>query len=98
MAYDGTVSRLGGHRRLAQDPATTRILEALLIAVILLSSSSRLLIPNTKLLPGNATSIANVAALVADGNILTIFPGNPQLLSDEEIAAANSSKYLMRLG
>ncbi|KAF2972260.1 hypothetical protein GQX73_g1262 [Xylaria multiplex] len=96
--YDGTVSSVAGRRRLAQDPASTRVLEGLLIAVLLLSSAGRLLMRNTKLLPRNATSIANVAALVADGNILSILPENAQLLSDEEIVAASNGRYLLRLG
>ncbi|RWA06931.1 hypothetical protein EKO27_g8171 [Xylaria grammica] len=96
--YDGTVSSVVGRRRLAQDPATTRVLEALLIAVLLLSLAGRLLMPNTKLLPRNATSIANVAALVGDGNLLSILPENAQLLSDEEIVAAGRGRYILRLG
>ncbi|KAI0534227.1 hypothetical protein GGR58DRAFT_520540 [Xylaria digitata] len=96
--YDGTVSSVAGRRRLAQDPASTRVLEGLLVAVLLLSSAGRLLMRNTKLLPRNATSIANVAALVADGNILSILPENAQLLSDEEVVAASNGRYLLRLG
>ncbi|TGJ80385.1 hypothetical protein E0Z10_g8369 [Xylaria hypoxylon] len=96
--YDGTVSSAAGRRRLAQDPVTTQVLEALLVAVLLLSSAGRLLMPNTKLLPRNATSIANVAALVADGNLLSILPENAQFLSNEEIAAAGSGRYILRLG
>ncbi|RYC54822.1 hypothetical protein CHU98_g11382, partial [Xylaria longipes] len=50
------------------------------------------------LLPRNPTSVANVAALVADGNIASILPENTQLLSDEEILAAVGGGYLLRLG
>ncbi|KAI1734034.1 hypothetical protein F4680DRAFT_364496 [Xylaria scruposa] len=96
--YNGTVSRAGGRRRLSQDPATTRVLEALLGAALLLSLAGRLLMPNTRLLPRNATSIANVAALVADGNVLHILPENAALLSDDEIVASNRGAYILRLG
>ncbi|KAI0503086.1 hypothetical protein F5B22DRAFT_652397 [Xylaria bambusicola] len=98
IVYDGTLRRSFGRRRLAQDPATTRVLEALLVATLVLSAAGRLLMRNTKLLPRNPTSIANVAAIVADGNLDSILPENTQLLSDDEFLAKIGGGYLLRLG
>jgi hypothetical protein len=98
VTYNGTLSSAEGRLRLAQDPATTRVLEALLAAALLLSAAGRLLMPSPKLLPRNPTSIANVAALVADGNILSILPENPQHVPDKDILAASGGGYLLRLG
>ncbi|KAI0199351.1 hypothetical protein F4808DRAFT_471653 [Astrocystis sublimbata] len=98
ITYNGTLRRSTGRRRLAQDPATTRVLEALLVATLVLSAAGRLLMRNTKLLPRSPTSIANVAALVADGNIVSLLPENAQLLSDEEILKAVGSGHILRMG
>ncbi|GAP85083.2 hypothetical protein SAMD00023353_2200110 [Rosellinia necatrix] len=88
----------GGRRRLAQDYATTRVVQALLGAALLLSSAARLLMPRAGLLPRDPTGIANVAALVADGNVLSALPENAQLLSDADLVAAGRGAYILRLG
>ncbi|KAI0551678.1 hypothetical protein F4679DRAFT_593070 [Xylaria curta] len=98
IAYNGTLRSSIGRRRLAQDPVTTRVLEALLVMTLVLSAAGRLLMQNTKLLPRNPTSIANVAALVADGNIGSILPENSQLLSEKDVLATVGRKYILRLG
>ncbi|KAI1755284.1 hypothetical protein F4782DRAFT_528000 [Xylaria castorea] len=98
ITYDGTLRSSVGRQRLAQDPATTRVLEALLVATLVLSAAGRLLMRNTKLLPRNPTSIANVAALVADGNIASMLPENSQLLSEKEVLATVGGRYILRLG
>ena len=58
------------HRRVLQDPATTRTLQGLIAAVLLLSITSWLALPRPNaILPRAPYSIASVAALLADGNI-----------------------------
>ncbi|KAI3337578.1 hypothetical protein HD806DRAFT_543165 [Xylariaceae sp. AK1471] len=98
ISYNSTVRSTAGRLRLAQDLATTRVIEALLVVALLLSVAGRLLMPNTKLLPQNPISFANVAALVADGNVLSILPDNTQFLSDDGLVTAIGRGYLLRLG
>ncbi|KAI6085191.1 hypothetical protein F4821DRAFT_154131 [Hypoxylon rubiginosum] len=98
MTYNATLSSAIGRRRLVQDTAATRILQALLAATLLLSMLGRLLMPNTKLLPRAPTSIANVAALLSDGNTLDLWPPNAQQLSDEELEKSFGSDTTFHLG
>ncbi len=59
----------GGKRRVVQDAISTRILQALLGAVLIASLVSWLSLRRTNVLPRSPTSIASVAALLADGNV-----------------------------
>ncbi|KAI4861106.1 hypothetical protein F4820DRAFT_81300 [Hypoxylon rubiginosum] len=71
--------------RLVQDAISTRILEGLLTAILVLSLLSWYAMPNTKLLPRDPCSIASVVALLADGNILDMLPPNAQTMSNKEL-------------
>ncbi|KAK3317978.1 hypothetical protein B0H66DRAFT_515995 [Apodospora peruviana] len=60
----------GAARRVVQDTASTRILQALLSATVLAAAASWLALPKPNgVLPRPPTSIASVAALLADGNM-----------------------------
>ncbi|KAI1774406.1 hypothetical protein F4818DRAFT_452394 [Hypoxylon cercidicola] len=96
--YNATLSSATGRRRLVQDVTSTRILEALLAATLLLSMLGRLLMPSTRLLPRAPTSIANVAALISNGNTLHIWPHNVQQLSDEELEKVLGTDNTFHLG
>ncbi|KAJ5816436.1 hypothetical protein N7447_008669 [Penicillium robsamsonii] len=56
--------------RLLQDAASTRVLEALLASILVLSIVSSMLMNTDHILPKNPSSIAAVASLLADSNIL----------------------------
>ncbi|KAM7207193.1 hypothetical protein V8F20_002459 [Naviculisporaceae sp. PSN 640] len=67
-----TVSNLdsGAARRVVQDMISTRILQALLSATLIAAAASWLALPKPNtILPRPPTSIASVAALLADGNL-----------------------------
>ncbi|CAG8899015.1 unnamed protein product [Penicillium egyptiacum] len=56
--------------RLLQDATSTRVLEALLASILVLGIISSILINTDHVLPENPSSIAAVASLLADSNIL----------------------------
>ncbi|KAK8094911.1 hypothetical protein PG997_001596 [Apiospora hydei] len=88
--YNATVTDPNGRRRVVQDAAATRILEALLATALILFVVGWVTLPRTDVLPrSNLSSIASVAALVAGGNLLSRMPLDAQqLLSEEKIASA----------
>ncbi|KAJ5176875.1 uncharacterized protein N7482_002752 [Penicillium canariense] len=59
--------------RLIQDPTSTRILEALLGAMLILGIISSVLLDTDHVLPKNPCSIAAVASLLADSDLLDQF-------------------------
>jgi hypothetical protein len=61
--------RSGTPSRVVQDPVATRILQGLLAVALLLSIVSWAALPKPNILPRSPTSIASVAALLADGNL-----------------------------
>ncbi|KAJ5970694.1 uncharacterized protein N7479_000612 [Penicillium vulpinum] len=56
--------------RLSQDAASTYVLEALLASILVLGITSSFLMNTDRVLPKNPSSIAAVASLLADSNIL----------------------------
>jgi len=77
---------LSGLRRLEQDPLTTRILQALLSAILLLSLTSWIISPSCKL-PARRPphAIASIASLLADGNIFGFLPRGAEWMTEAEI-------------
>lgn len=74
------------HRlRLVQDPTSTRVLEALLGAMLLLAALNMALIDTRRVVPKNPCSIAAVASLLANSNILDALPRGAESMSSEEI-------------
>ncbi|KAK5658290.1 hypothetical protein OQA88_2265 [Cercophora sp. LCS_1] len=59
----------GAARRVVQDMVSTRVLQALLAAVLVASGAAWLALPKGNLLPRMPTSIASVAGFLADGNM-----------------------------
>ncbi|KAK7908656.1 hypothetical protein PG985_015959 [Apiospora marii] len=79
----------GQRRRVKQDEASTRALQGLLGAsLVLLIISWLFTYRDTNVLPRPPTSIASVAALIAAGNLLDKLPPDVQLLDREAFAAA----------
>ncbi|KUM62199.1 hypothetical protein ACN42_g4914 [Penicillium freii] len=62
---------LSNRLRLSQDAASTRVLEALLASTLVLGIVGSILMNTDHVLPKNPSSIAAVASLLADSNILT---------------------------
>ncbi|KAK3324388.1 hypothetical protein B0T19DRAFT_443804 [Cercophora scortea] len=76
----------GAQRRVIQDTTSTRVLQALLAAVLVAGAASWLAHakPNT-ILPRSPTSIASVAALVADGNLFGLLGRGAEWLETSEL-------------
>ncbi|KAK0620433.1 hypothetical protein B0T14DRAFT_521417 [Immersiella caudata] len=77
----------GAARRVVQDTVSTRILQALLASVLVLSAASWLALPKTNILPRSPTSIAGVASLLADGNIFGLLGRGAEWQSAEDLQA-----------
>jgi hypothetical protein len=71
--------------RLVQDPMSTRVLEALLGAMLLLAALNTVLMKTRGVVPKNPCSIAAAASLLADSNILDALPRGAERMSSEEI-------------
>ncbi|KAI0104844.1 hypothetical protein GGR51DRAFT_560842 [Nemania sp. FL0031] len=84
-AYNVTVTDPIGSTRVVQDATSTRILEVLLAAMLILSIISWALMPHTTLLPKPSTSIASTVALLIGGNIFACLPPNGVSMNDEEL-------------
>ncbi|KAI1751647.1 hypothetical protein F4782DRAFT_540882 [Xylaria castorea] len=91
-AYPVRVTDLG-RWRVVQDAPSTRILEALLGATLILSIISWALMPDTALLPKPPTSIASAIALLIGRNIFACLPPNAASMSDDELKS-----YFLTLG
>lgn len=85
VTYQGNSTGAVSRVRVVQDTASTRILQSLLAAILVLSLVSWALMPETKVLPREPTSIASVLALLADGNIFEILPTTSQTMKDSAI-------------
>ncbi|KAK7947875.1 uncharacterized protein PG986_008761 [Apiospora aurea] len=82
--YNATVTDPNGRRRMVQDAAATRILEAVLATALILFVVGWVTLPRTDVLPrSKLSSIASVAALVAGGNLLSRMPPDAQQLTPE---------------
>lgn len=82
-ARDYDAALLTTRRRVVQDVASTRVLQAILGASAVLSLIAWVLMPNTKLLPRDVTSIASLAALLADGDIVRRLPADSAWITDQ---------------
>ncbi|KAI1160046.1 hypothetical protein F5B18DRAFT_655031 [Nemania serpens] len=83
--YNVTVTDPIRSTRVVQDATSTRILEVLLAAMLILSIISWALMPDTALLPKPSTSIASTVALLIGGNIFACLPPNGVSMNDEEL-------------
>ncbi|KAI8954279.1 hypothetical protein F4801DRAFT_595692 [Xylaria longipes] len=90
IAYHANMTKAIGQVRVVQDVASTRILQALLAAILGLSLVSWALMPQTRILPREPTSIASIMALLADGNVFRLLPTESQLMEEKEL------EYLFR--
>ncbi|KAK8044183.1 hypothetical protein PG993_004207 [Apiospora rasikravindrae] len=90
--YAANMTDPTGRHRVVQDAASTRALEALLGAALVLLGVGWCFMHQTDVLPRAPTSIASVAALVAGGNLLERMPGDAEWRSRKEIAAALNSE------
>ncbi|KAI0408763.1 hypothetical protein F4802DRAFT_366273 [Xylaria palmicola] len=79
--------------RIVQDALATRILEALLGAVLALSCLSWIASPNTKVLPRSPVSIASVVAWFADGDILDSLPHDAHEMTRSDLEAFFEDEY-----
>lgn len=95
---NGTVTDAFASRRVIQDPTSTRIVQALLAATVLSSGLSWLLMGSTRIVPRRPTSIASVAALLADSNLFQYLPENTPWPSSGELARRFEGKVTFRLG
>ncbi|KAH6654280.1 hypothetical protein BKA67DRAFT_274348 [Truncatella angustata] len=68
--YNATITDPWGRSRIVQDETGTRILEALLIAALVLSLAGWFLGPRKPVLPRSPTNIASVLALLSGGDLL----------------------------
>ncbi|KAJ5214969.1 hypothetical protein N7468_010648 [Penicillium chermesinum] len=84
-------------RRLFQDAASTRALEALLAIMLVLGIVSSILLNTDGVLPKNPNSIAAIASLLADCNFLEFFHHVPDP-TDEKIGTTVFSKSRFHLG
>ncbi|KAK0638805.1 hypothetical protein B0T16DRAFT_394651 [Cercophora newfieldiana] len=85
--FNTTTTVPDSRRRVVQDPVSTRILQGLLGAALLLLVLSWLFSPRTAVLAGSPTSVATQAALVSGGNLLGFLPVDAQWRTAEEMAA-----------
>lgn len=83
-----TVTDAQARRRVFQDPAGTRVLQALLGGVLLLSLVGWALAPRAgRALPWSATNVAETLGLLARGNLWEFLPERAQMMSDGELEA-----------
>ncbi|ETS80104.1 hypothetical protein PFICI_07633 [Pestalotiopsis fici W106-1] len=79
--------------RVVQDTTSTRILEALLLVALSLQILSWVFIPKANVLPNRSpTTIANMVALLAGGNVLELLPADCQSMSTDEIKKSLSRR------
>lgn len=90
-------SKLSEKVRLRQDPIATRILQGLLGALLLLHTTSWILIRRLRL-PRPPTTIASVAALIADGNMFKLLPRGAQWQPMHELEIAFGDEAQFELG
>ncbi|KAK2603065.1 hypothetical protein N8I77_009549 [Diaporthe amygdali] len=87
--YEATVTDDAGRRRVVQDAASTRVLEALLLAAAVLLLLGWATLPRTDVLPQRSpTTVAGQVALLAGGNLLELLPEDAEWRSKADIRAA----------
>ncbi|KAI1873239.1 uncharacterized protein JN550_003492 [Neoarthrinium moseri] len=85
-------------RRVVQDPASTHVIEALLVATLVCSMVGWFLMRNTDVLPRSPTSIASVAALLSDGNLLQYLPAGAEWTGTGDLAGMFDKLAVFCLG
>ncbi|KAK0621680.1 hypothetical protein B0T17DRAFT_608822 [Bombardia bombarda] len=76
----------GAQRRIVQDLASTRVLQALLAAVLIAGTASWLALPKPNtIIPRSPTSIASVVGLLVDGNVFGMLGRGAEWLDDQEL-------------
>ncbi|KAH8883236.1 hypothetical protein GQ53DRAFT_883340 [Thozetella sp. PMI_491] len=100
LSYRAVVTDPMGQQRVVQDPAATRAIQGLLAGVIAFALGAWILTPRTKLLPRSPTSIASLAALIADGNLCEFLPEGEEVewMRDTELARYFSDNTRFQLG
>ncbi|CAI4213298.1 unnamed protein product [Parascedosporium putredinis] len=83
-----STSAVSGLRRLEQDPITTRVLQAVLSAMIALSIISWMLTPSFKM-AHSPHSIASTVSFLADGNIFGFLPRGAEWMSESDLKLAS---------
>ena len=78
---------LAARRRLTQDRPSTRILQGLLCAILVLSLTAWLLTPHATL-PRSPASIGSLTALLSDSNIFGFLPRGAEWMDGEAIMAS----------
>lgn len=97
--YRATVTDPVGRRRVIQDAASTRVLEALLLAAAVLLLVGWATLPRTNVLPDRSpTTIASAVALLAGGNILEHLPEDAEWRGKEGVRAALGKGTRLWLG
>lgn len=87
--YGATVTDAVGRRRVIQDAASTRVLEALLLAAVMLLLVGWATLPRTNVLPNRSpTTIAGAVALLAGGNLLEHLPEDAEWRGKEGVRTA----------
>lgn len=87
--YRATVTDVAGRHRVIQDAASTRVLEALLLAAAVLLLVGWATLPRTNVLPDRSpTTIAGAMALLAGGNLLERLPEDAEWRGKEGVRAA----------
>lgn len=87
--YRATATDSAGRRRVVQDPASTRVLEALLLAAAVLLLLGWATLPRTNVLPDRSpTTVAGAVALLAGGNLLERLPEDAEWRSKKDIREA----------
>ncbi|CAJ2505472.1 Uu.00g128660.m01.CDS01 [Anthostomella pinea] len=84
--------------RVVQDAVSTQALEAMLGAILLFSALGWFLMPNTNALPRVPTSIASVAALLADGNLFQFLPEGAESIGADGLFRAFPPGTSFRMG
>lgn len=97
--YRATATDGEGRRRVVQDSASTRVLEALLLAAAMLLLLGWATLPRTNVLPDRSpTTVAGAVALLAGGNLLERLPRDAEWRSKGDIRDALGRATKLWLG
>ena len=94
----GNMTVAQGRHRVVQNPASTRVLEALLGAALALLLLGWFTMHQTAVLASSPASMASRLALVAGGNLVELLPENAEWRSGSEIEAALGPKTRFWMG
>lgn len=97
--YSASVTYPFGRHRVVQDPTATAILEALLLAILILVAMGWYWGSREPLLPRSPTSVGSILALLAGGNVLEhLYDGGPEPLSWDDVKDRLGEDYKFYLG